>query len=469
MLLTIGLNLATIALLAVFAWRLYRRHGSWLQLGILFSLTLIINYPLRIMELSAFPNDSRPSYPGLVNPDVLRGLSLLQIPGIAAFCIGYWLWDRRVKKHAILYPKLLPTNDAWHFGIIMALYPVSLAAKVIKIATGNYVSFLIGKDQNLMWANIIENLHMVGWTCLAGIWLLFLLGRVRNPFQWALFLGITVLELSYQLIQGSKTFLLLPLYIWLLVYYYAKGRIPWKAAAAVVVFAALVVFPFVSAYRDYFGSEYRGTIPSLQNFDAQKALQDTYKVSQGEDKTFVQSLLTMLGRFSGADELYNMRHMVPMAMPFKHGQDFEAILFVVIPRVVWPSKPIFSPGAAYGTALGTVTSVTPFPLGEMYWNFGGAGMALGMSLWGALMAACMSLLDRFFKKEGHRFLVAAIFLAEAYWLTTGEGMLAMQVTTVIKKTVVYVILYQCARIALMTLGVRSKATQTGSLQERLPA
>jgi hypothetical protein len=451
--LIIFINVSVLLFLLLFAWRLYCRCGSLLQLGILFAFTLAINYPLRILEMLFFAESSRPNYIGLLSTDNLLSLTLMQTPAIVAFCFGYWLWDHRVKGHPTLDSSRLPLTDVWHFGLLSFLYPVSLVAKSIKIVTGNYVSFLIGESQNLKWANAVENLHMLGWTCLAGVWVLFFMGRVRTPARWALFWTITTLELAYQVIQGSKTFLLLPLFILLLSFYYAKKRIPWKGAIAATLVAALIVFPFVSAYRDFFQSKYRGGIPSLGQLNLKETLESSYRDSQDEERNIGDSLLKMLSRFDGADELYSLTGIVPGLIPFKHGEDFEAILYVFIPRAIWTSKPVFSPGAAYGEILGTATSVTPFPIGEMYWNFGYYGMTVGMMLWGIFLAACMSLFDRLFKREELCFLVVATYLAQAYWLTTGEGMLAMQMATVIKLLVLYAVLYQAAKITLRATGV----------------
>jgi hypothetical protein len=150
-----------------------------------------------------------------------------------------------------------------------------------------------------------------------------------------------------------------------------------------------------------------------------------------------EKILGVLGRFVGADELYNMEHMVPQYMPYKHGQDLIAVPLGLIPRAIWPSKPILSAGAEYGSALGTITSVTPFPLGEMYWNFGKPGIIIGMAIWGVVLALLMRLFDLLCRYRRLRFFLVCCYLAEIYWITTGEGTLAMLLASLPKQIIVY--------------------------------
>jgi hypothetical protein len=377
------------------------------------------------------------------------------------FCAGYYLWEQRTRAHPILQPVLVKFQPL-DYLFLVPLYFISLAGKAYKVATGNYVSFLIGESLDFRWTNIIENIHMLGWVCFAGVWLLFFARKIRTPFRIAFFVMVNVIELSYQVIQGSKTFLLLPVLIVIMIYYYERRRIPLLGIMVAIVFAMLIVFPFVSAYREYFYTNYRG-IPSISEFSAIETISETLKELKAGDENLVEKGLFALGRFSGADELYSIKRLVPLPIPYKYGEEMLGFFYSFIPRAIWPEKPIISPAGKYGMALDTITSVSPFPLGDMYWNFGIIGIIFGMGFWGLLLAMCMSLFDYFFKKQEFRFFVISVFFSEAYWLTTGESLLPMLFASVTKKLFIYFVVYHAVKILLVHKGInKPKITPMGT-------
>src|SRR6185437_3416036 len=91
-------------------------------------------------------------------------------------------------------------------------------------------------------------------------------------------------------------------------------------------------------------------------------------------------------RYGGLDELYNITQVIPSLLPYRFGTEYSAFFVNLVPRAFWPEKPIFSRGATYGAALNTITSVTPFPFGEAYWDLGATGLLLSMALWGICLA-----------------------------------------------------------------------------------
>jgi hypothetical protein len=424
-----------LVLIALFILRLGRKHGSFLQLGVFFAAQLAINYPLRILLLNFFPKASKPEYPGLTAYDNLLHLSTLQIGGILTFCVAYYLVDSRLRHHPILSRSAIEVQRS-DVGIIAVVFGASVLAIAYKIATGDYISFLIGQNKNLALANLVDSLVMMGWIPFAAAWYLFFAHLLRQPPRWLLFWVINLVILPYQIIQGSKTFLLLPLLIILVTYYFQRGKLPVVGLALGLFFAAFFVFPFVAGFRDYINSSY-GAIPSFGQFEAQRAVSDVYRETGARDESAGEKFLGMLDRFQGADELYNMEHMVPQYMPYKHARDLIAVPLGLIPRAIWPSKPILSAGAEYGSALGTITSVTPFPLGEMFWNFGKPGIIIGMAIWGVVLALLMGLFDSLYHYKRLRFFLVCCYLAQIYWMTTGEGTLAMLLASLPKQFIVY--------------------------------
>jgi hypothetical protein len=83
---------------------------------------------------------------------------------------------------------------------------------------------------------------------------------------------------------------------------------------------------------------------------------------------------------------------------FLGGSSFERLAYALVPRVLWPDKPVVSQGAWFAVYLGfaeseqTTTSVWGITAaGELYWNFGIPGLVLGMLLIGAIMGGLWSM------------------------------------------------------------------------------
>ena len=75
------------------------------------------------------------------------------------------------------------------------------------------------------------------------------------------------------------------------------------------------------------------------------------------------------------------------------GSTMKDLYYAFIPRIIWPEKPPVSRGGWFTTYLGmarseaeAVTSTGMTTVGEWYWNFGVAGVAVGMFLTGALLS-----------------------------------------------------------------------------------
>lgn len=95
------------------------------------------------------------------------------------------------------------------------------------------------------------------------------------------------------------------------------------------------------------------------------------------------------------------------------GDTFRGILFVYIPRVVWPGKPIMTPGAAFNDlALGNPQSQSaPGAMAEAYWNGGWPYVVLAAVFIGALFGGFS------------RYLLPAISAGDARWVPAASVMM----------------------------------------------
>jgi hypothetical protein len=114
----------------------------------------------------------------------------------------------------------------------------------------------------------------------------------------------------------------------------------------------------------------------------------------------------------------------PRVLPHTNGNEIpEAVAVALVPRVLWPGKPIFDPERKFPQlylkqAPASRSSTGPSHFGDLYRNFGLLGVVLGMGLLGALFA----FLGRLTETGGVRtlFIIAFAFTV----LTRSEDSLA---------------------------------------------
>ncbi|MGH1492474.1 MAG: O-antigen polymerase [Acidimicrobiales bacterium] len=97
--------------------------------------------------------------------------------------------------------------------------------------------------------------------------------------------------------------------------------------------------------------------------------------------------------FADFSKTSHLIQRVPEDLGWRYGSTIAAYVVAPIPRAVWPGKPLISAGPIIGQkiykqrrAFGLSTSgIPPGFFGEMYWNFGSAGILLGSPLLGVAL------------------------------------------------------------------------------------
>jgi hypothetical protein len=92
-----------------------------------------------------------------------------------------------------------------------------------------------------------------------------------------------------------------------------------------------------------------------------------------------------LGTF---DNLVAMRTLVPASIPFLGGSTIREIPEALIPRRLWPAKPLGVDSRVASYLYPGVDVAVPITVqGELYWNYDVAGVLLGALLLGAAFGA----------------------------------------------------------------------------------
>jgi len=422
------------------AWR-YRTARSIVDPGIFFAANLIILYPARLFALWTFGDDARPSYFDVVDGASLERAGFLAVLGSVAFVAGYLLMLGR-RSIALL------DSRQWHESsgdvkVVWLFLAMSLAGTAYQILTGDYISYLMGRDRNPAFAHIAYLFSTFQWAAFVGAWILYY-RNPRGPLVMVTLIAVTAVVAPYQFIQGSKTFLSLLVLSIFFAFVWTRRRFPALLGIAGVAFVALFVFPYVQQFRDHINTEY-GDIPSIGKLGLRQLGELDLNASRDQDQWWAP-ILVVSGRYAGIDELYNLDKMVPDSMDYRYGKDFLAIAYNVVPRMFWPTKPEYSRGADYGAALGYITSVTPFPYGEALWQFGALGLVPMMMLWGAALAGILRSLDWLFRRSRQKLFVVAIFISQIYWIAGGESSLAGMLSGIPQQIVLYGVVYLMANL-----------------------
>lgn len=137
------------------------------------------------------------------------------------------------------------------------------------------------------------------------------------------------------------------------------------------------------------------------------------------EATASTSPLTVVGDdFTEVDNFVTLRRLVPDGLPWLAGRSFAEVPAAFVPRQLWADKPLPIDFALSRALFGPDGRAgTPFTLaGELYWNYGIAGVLLGMTILGAVGAAGWGALRS--RRSGGATVAAAALVGYSYLLLT---------------------------------------------------
>lgn len=184
-----------------------------------------------------------------------------------------------------------------------------------------------------------------------------------------------------------------------LAYHFCRRRLPTAAVVGVIAVVLLVVFPLITAERRVLNE--RG-VTSTEGILGRAEAGVTGAVadvrSGGGERYLATTLTSIASRYNGVDALALVAGYTPQLRPFGDGKEYlllPAIAFV--PRAYWPEKPRrFEEefGQLYLGHAGNETSIGLTAFGDLYLNFGAAGVLIGALLLGIIYRLAYELLIR---------------------------------------------------------------------------
>jgi type IV secretory pathway VirB2 component (pilin) len=342
--------------------------------------------------------------------------------GLVFFVAGYH--NRRISFFAGRLPDFFKLKSEWDFkkipwvfGIILVL---GLAIKVLKIFGGTYSYYQKNPWlQDSSFFSLIGILEWVSYLALIIAFSSYFYFRKNNDarrYLWQkMAWGVFILEIAYALPSCNRTSVIVPVIIYFILKHYFSS-ISWRQIVAAVL-GILIVFPFGNVCRNpaifqqYFSAEEKqinaGT-PVIKNFG-------------NFSSNFAN--FTSNSVFSRIDQSIVFSRIIEMDEPFLYGRSFlNFFISLGPPRFIWEDKPVISEGSDFGHRSGLLapdvkSTVGVTMVGDLYMNFGLAGVILGMFLIGIFFRFIYEYL---INRTNISFSGVAFYIF--FWLNTVKGM-----------------------------------------------
>jgi hypothetical protein len=334
---------------------------------------------------------------------VLRALCLVAV-AMTLWTIGYLIGPSQpIRRGARRFMEALAnyrTSRVRGRSTPWVIYAVGVSARVLTVVTtgrfgyvgdpASALSAATGYEQVLSELSLLCPLAV----CAAALQLY----RERLPSAWATLMILFVLELAFGAAAGGKGSFVIALLAVVIPMSAMRRRLPKFAVIGGLIIFMLVVIPFNHAYRN----AVRGGPALLSTSEALNeapTLLWQAVTAQGPLDTFIDSTTYLLQRVQEIDGPAIIMQLSPGQIPFiSPSQLIEAPLAGMIPRAVWPDKPISSPGYEFSqqyynipSSIYTASAITS--VGDMYRHGGWIPVIIGMFLLGCGIRLLDEVLD----------------------------------------------------------------------------
>jgi len=395
----IGLSLLLVAVLIVGVWLDTRLRGSFdpFSPAAVFTFASVISFSVPGLGLYSDPRGIQPRLGSYYWLNISMAVA---VAGIVCLWLGYLFSSR---FHAALHARAEAAvqHHPAHFRLRVAsiLLVVSIVAQLYSISTGQFAYLKTNRIQaDLSGFGQLTSyaIWSVYYVILVTGWFVFS-GKTDNLTRYLFALAAAV-GLGTALLSGMKSGVVELLVALTLPYFYARRRIPTRLFVA--GFALFVFFyPVNLTYRTIINT---GHLNTTSLADAAGAMGTAVATTWGNNS--MADTLTFTGqqaKLRQADVLQEIGLIVrytPNPFPYQMGAAYLRLpATVLIPRIVWPDKPVDSIGyimtrdyvglSAYAAQF---TSSAPTIFGDLYMNFGIAGVVVGMALLGLLAGLLFS-------------------------------------------------------------------------------
>jgi oligosaccharide repeat unit polymerase len=394
-----GALIAAVAL-AVVAMDRYGWRTALTSPLVVVTLVLVGVFVLRPGSLLA---DPRTAGRGLIGlgwswSDLTSTVALATL-GFVAFAVAFMVAWRRPAVEAAVAEEVPPERTVLR-GALVALAGGTALWGALFLSNGGFDA-LLNNPAKLHLEQFSGGYGVIGYMLCLGTALLLLWAWLRNPTRhlaWAL-AGATAVCLLAAFALQTRGPLVSTIVAALLIVIHER-RVSGRRLVALSLAAVLLVFGF-------------GYMRIVREYAQSLSLGEAIEAGARTDP-----LTVVGGDFSEVENFVALKQLVPDDLPRLDGRSIWEVPGAFLPRQIWSDKPkpvdFELAEAIYG---GGTQAGTPFTLaGELFWNYGVAGVLIGMALLGALAGLGWSALRR--RATGAGVVACAVVVGYTYLLLT---------------------------------------------------
>lgn len=305
--------------------------------------------------------------------------SLLLLAAILSLALGYVFGPVNEGQSAIAN-YFYTVNINRMYLVIAIIFIVSLVATIAYIhMTGGFDFSNLSKKRTLISSPELSESHRT-WQSLRTVASLALFAHLlvladalnsRNlgkVWKYCLALALFLLAAFLPFYASSRGLVFMYVILSLAITYCVKKKLSWSLVLAVGV-GGIVVFQAMSVLR------------TAENVTITEAIK-----SSGFGIKILDRLVLNRNNID-LSKTAHIIHAISDRLEYQYGKTIAVWLVAPIPREIWNSKPLISPGPIIGTTIygNKRSGVPPGFVGEMYWNFHIPGVLIGGVILGWLM------------------------------------------------------------------------------------
>ena len=312
---------------------------------------------------------------------VIRGLQLAGF-GLVAWTFGYLVTLRAFSAGRT------QRNRPPSRNVTAMLFAIGLFGNLLEALSGRfgYVGDAAGRvGAPAVTGQLVAILTSAGTFALILLAINFVIRRTREAR--AFFLLALAVELPVGLLTGMKSDFILMMFAIVPVLAIGTGRFPTKTLAGAAVVLLLLVFPFVTTYREIARGGAIELGPS-QAFERAPDLIAGIYTQRSAVEILGTASESLVQRLAQVNNVAIIVQKTPSDIPYTSMSEvLGAPLLGFIPRFIWPDKPVLDVGYRFsqeyfGVPPTIYSSAAIPPAGDLYRHGGLLVVAVGMASFG---------------------------------------------------------------------------------------
>jgi hypothetical protein len=213
--------------------------------------------------------------------------------------------------------------------------------------------------------------------------------QTRAPGAWLTLLVLFATAIAAGAVAGGKESFVVAILAVIIPHTVIRRRLPIGAIAVAVIFFMLIVVPFNLAYRA--GARGAVTLSTSQAVAAAPAIASQVAATDVSPAVLERSASYLAERIRTIDTPAIIMQRTPSEIPYANPADLlSAPVADLIPRILWPGKPILTPGYQisqkyFGLPATVYTSSDVTPEGDLFRHGGWFPLIVGMFLLGCVI------------------------------------------------------------------------------------